>query len=85
MNAHIPRPSGQSRGDNALLECEEAVDVAVRDLVDQVISAGWPPWLAFAAIKSVAQHQAIAYQHDPDPADDPEEGQKPLPFPLAPF
>jgi hypothetical protein len=46
MNAHIPKPKIGMRGEDALLECKYAVDVAVRDLVNKIISAGWQTELA---------------------------------------
>lgn len=67
------------------LECEQAIDAAVGDLVDQVITAGWPPATVFDAIKRVADRQAMAYRKDPDPAEDPVEGRAPTGFSLVPF
>jgi hypothetical protein len=83
MNDNIPRPDGQMEGEDALRELEGAVDTAVRGLVNTVISAGWPPALAYAAIKSATLHQAVAFQEHP--AEYPREGRKPSSFPLAPF
>jgi len=54
------------------IDCEIAIDMATRDLVDAVIQAGWPPKIAYSALKNVARNQALAYQDDPDSADDPE-------------
>lgn len=53
------------------LSCEEALDIALRDIVDIAIEAGWAPWIVFKAIQSVAINQALAYEEDPDPASDP--------------
>lgn len=50
------------------LDCQEAIDLAVRDLVDTVIQAGWEPLTVYAALKSVAIYQRLAYLEDPDPA-----------------
>jgi len=70
MNARIPPPQRPVSGQDVLLECEHAIDAAVRELVDQIITAGWPPKAAYDAIKRVADRQATAYQEDPDPAGD---------------
>ena len=85
MNARIPPPQRPVSGQDVLLECEHAIDAAVRELVDQIITAGWPPKAAYDAIKRVADRQATAYQEDPDPADDSAGGRPPIGFPLAPF
>lgn len=53
------------------LECEEAVDIALRDLVDAAVTSGWKAEEVFEAIESVLASQRIAYAEDPDPADDP--------------
>lgn len=52
------------------LDCEEALDLAVRALVDEAIVAGWKPEVVYAALASVADNQRLAYDEDPDPADD---------------
>lgn len=83
MNDRIPRPDGRMEGEDTLRDLEGAVDIAVRDLVDKVIGAGWPPALAYETIKSATLHQALAFHEDP--AEYPRAGRKPSPFPLAPF
>lgn len=85
MNVSISPPQRPTTDLDVSLECEHAIDAAVRDLVDQPITAGWPPEAAFAAIKRVAHRQAVAYGEDPDPADDPAEARPPTSFSLAPF
>lgn len=50
--------------------CEEALDPAVRALVDEAIQAGWRPETVYEALGSVADNQRLAYDEDPDPADD---------------
>ncbi len=85
MNARIPPPQRPVSGQDVLVECEHAIDAAVRELVDQIITAGWPPKAAYDAIKRVADRQATAYQEDPDPAGDSAGGRPPISFPLAPF
>lgn len=52
------------------LECEEAIDIAARELVDQAVQAGWSPRAVYVALQSVASNQAMAYEADPEPADD---------------
>ena len=85
MNVRISPPQRLATDPDVTLECEHAIDAAVRELIDQVITAGWPPEAAFEAIKRVADHQAAAYQQDPDPADDPAEARPRTGFSLAPF
>lgn len=50
------------------LTCQEALDLAVRDLVDRAIVAGWEPRRIFPALQEVVRNQALAYEADPDPA-----------------
>jgi len=57
---------------DAQIDCELAIDVPVRELVDAIIQAGWARDVAYAALKSVIENQALAYMEDPDPAADPE-------------
>lgn len=72
MTLSIPSPRKPMSDVDAQIDCELAIDVPVRDLVDAIIQAGWAPDVAFAALKSVAENQAQAYMEDPDPAADPE-------------
>lgn len=53
------------------LECQEALDLPARDLVDRAIQAGWSPRAVYRALEEVARNQALAYEEDPDPQDDP--------------
>jgi len=53
------------------LSCEEALDLPLRDLVDQAVQAGWKPRVIFKALQEVAKNQGLAYEEDPDPEDDP--------------
>ena len=71
MTLSIPSPRKPMSDEDAQIDCELAIDVPVRDLVDAIIQAGWSPEVAYAALKSVAHNQALAYMEDPDPADDP--------------
>jgi hypothetical protein len=54
-----------------VLECEFALEGAMRQLVDDAVIAGWAPREVFAALRSLVGHQRDAYGEDPDPADDP--------------
>jgi len=85
MDARIPPPQQPTTGIDVALECAQAIDGAVRELVDHAIGAGWPPEAAFEAVKRAADRQAMAYNEDPDPADDPTEVRPPTGFSLAPF
>lgn len=85
MNVRIAPPQRPTAGPDVALECEHAIEAAMGELVDRVITAGWPPEAAFAAVKRVAERQAHAYQEDPDPAEDPAAARPPTGFSLAPF
>jgi hypothetical protein len=52
------------------LECQEAIDIAARNLVDLAVQAGWSPRAVYKSLEEVARNQAMAYEEDPDPADD---------------
>lgn len=75
MFAPIQSPRKPMSDADAQIDCECAVDIPARQLVDDVIRAGWAPRVAYAALKSVIDNQALAYAEDPDPADDPAAGQ----------
>jgi hypothetical protein len=85
MNGRIPPPPQPNADPDVTLECERAIDDAVRALVDKSVAAGWSPEAAFTAIKRVTKRQALAYQEDPDPADVPVEARARIGFSLAPF
>jgi hypothetical protein len=70
MEYTISKPKRQG-GDDEQIDCESAIDIAVRDLVDAAISVGWRPTIVYEALQSVARNQAFAYAEDPDPTDDP--------------
>lgn len=72
MTLFNPSPLQPMSNPDAQIDCEQAIDVPVRELVDAIIQAGWAPKIAYAALKSVAENQALAYMEDPDPAADPE-------------
>ncbi|WP_439604157.1 hypothetical protein [Shinella sp.] len=67
----INPPKKPPQHGDRLLECEFALDMPLRQLVDDAISAGWEPKEIFAALRSLVEHQRNAYGEDPDPADDP--------------
>lgn len=71
MTLSIPSPRQHINDDDIQIECEQALVDGVHDLVDGAISAGWPPDVVFAALKSVVANREIAYAEDPDPAPDP--------------
>ncbi|KQV37668.1 MULTISPECIES: hypothetical protein [unclassified Rhizobium] len=85
MHVRISPPQQPINDPDVTLECEHAIDGAVRELVDQAVTAGWSPEVTFAAIKRVTDRQARAYQEDPDPADDAVEARPRTGFSLAPF
>lgn len=53
------------------LECEEAMDAALRDVLDAGNAAGWSTPEMLSAIERVVPFIRVAYEADPDPADDP--------------
>lgn len=85
MNVRIAAPQRPTDEPDAARDCEHAIDAAMRELVDRVITAGWPPETAFEAIKRIADRHAVAYREDPDPADDRAEVRPPTGFSLVPF
>lgn len=85
MNGRIPPPQQPNADPDFTLECERAIDDGVSELVDKTVTAGWPPKAAFTAIKRVTERQALAYQENPDPADDPVQARARIGFSLAPF
>lgn len=52
------------------IDCEEAMDYAITDLLDRASVAGWPIPEALAAIERVIPNQRRAYEADPDPTDE---------------
>lgn len=85
MNVRIAPPQRPTDEPDVVQECDHAIEAAMHELVDRVITAGWPPEAAFEAIKRIADRHAIAYWEDPDRADDPAAVRKPTGFSLAPF
>lgn len=71
MNTLITSPRKPMSDVDAQIDCERAIELPVRELVDAIIQAGWSPEVAYAALRDVVANQALAYAEDPDPADDP--------------
>ena len=67
---NIPSPRSTIDHPNYNLDCQEAIDLPVRDLVDQAVQKGWNTREVLKALKEVADAQAIAYEEDPDPEDE---------------
>ncbi|MUO72884.1 hypothetical protein [Agrobacterium vitis] len=67
----VTTPNFASEHPDYALSCEEALDLPLRDLVDQAVQAGWKPRVIFRALQEVAKNQGLAYDEDPDPEDDP--------------
>lgn len=70
MAQRIPSPRKPLGDADMQIDCEFVIEEPVRTLIDEIIQAGWPPAVAFAAIKNIAEQQELAYREDPDPADD---------------
>lgn len=85
MYAPIPSPRKPMSDVDTQIDCESIIDVPVRQLIDDIIRAGWAPEIAYAAIRDVVENQRLAYTADRDPVDDPAEGRKPIAFPLVLF
>lgn len=58
----LENPHGRNR------ECEEALDMPLRVLVDEAMIAGWHPHDIYNALASLLENQRRAYEQDPDPA-----------------
>lgn len=71
MYAPIPSPRKLMSDADAQIDCEAAIDVEVRQLIDDIVRAGWAPEIAYAAMRDVVANQMLSYARDPDPAADP--------------
>ena len=67
----IIRPRQPGNYPDRSIDCEEAMDIAIAELVDAASNAGWTIPEALDAIARVIPNQRNAYAMDPDPADDP--------------
>ncbi|WP_173995721.1 hypothetical protein [Agrobacterium tumefaciens] len=66
----ISTPKRSADDEDYAIELEEALDLPLRDLIDNAVQAGWSPRAVYKAVQSVALNQGLAYEEDPDPADD---------------
>ncbi|KQS67563.1 hypothetical protein ASG39_22830 [Rhizobium sp. Leaf371] len=48
------------------LECEEALDLHVQELIEDAVRAAWDTRTIFKALAKLAAAEAIAYEEDPD-------------------
>lgn len=69
----IVPPRDEIELEQRALECEQALDLALRDVVDRAQVLGWKTPEVLDAIERIAQKQRTAYAEDSDPADDPPE------------
>ena len=53
------------------MDCQEAVDLPLRELVDSMVVLGWRTPEVCDALEEVIKNQSLAYDADPDPAEDP--------------
>jgi hypothetical protein len=53
------------------MDCQEAVDMPLRELVDSMVVLGWKAPEVFDALEEVIKNERRAYDADPDPAEDP--------------
>lgn len=66
----ILKPSRTAPDEDYQLECKEALDLPLADLIDQAVTIGWDPRQVYKAVEELARMQAIAYEEDPDPVAD---------------
>lgn len=52
------------------IDCKNALELHVMDLIDRAAQAGWKPREVMEALAEVVANQQEAYEEDPDPADD---------------
>lgn len=50
--------------------CQQALQPFVIDLIEQATQTGWDPRSTLRALAEIVGSEAVAYEHDPDPADD---------------
>lgn len=67
----IKRPLQPGNYPDRDVDCQEAMDIAIVELVDAASRARWTIPEALNAIARVIPHQRKAYYIDPDPSDDP--------------
>mgnify|MGYP000955649589 CR=1 FL=1 len=66
----IIRPNHEGMYPDRNVDCQKAMDVALRELLDLATNAGWSIPETLDAIERVIPHLRKAYEADPDPADD---------------
>ena len=67
MKSPLNRPDYPDRA----IDCQEAVDLPLRELVNSMVVLGWRTPEVFDALEEVIKNQRRAYDADPDPAEDP--------------
>jgi hypothetical protein len=64
----VAAPQHEADHEDYGLECQEALDLPLAELIDKVRAAGWEPRQVYRAVGELARVQALAYEEDPDPA-----------------
>ena len=67
MNSALNRSDYPDRA----IDCQEAVDLPLRELFNSMVVLGWKAPEVFYALEEVIKNQRRAYDTDPDPAEDP--------------
>lgn len=67
----IKRPLQPGNYPDRSSDCDEAMDIAITELVDTAGRAGWTVTETLDAVARIIPNQRKAYAMDPDPADDP--------------
>lgn len=71
MNASSPKHP-KTHPDYAI-NCEEALDLPLQDLIDRAVQAGWDTRIVMVALQSVAFNRANRLRGRPDPEDEESE------------
>ena len=66
----VIRPRQEGNYPDRATDCEEAMDAALRDIIDAGNNAGWSTPEMLKAVKRVLPNIRTARERDPDPADD---------------
>jgi hypothetical protein len=66
---NVPSPEHPKTHPEYASNCEEALDLPLKDLIDRAAQAGWNTRTVIVALQSLAWNRAIAYEEDPDPED----------------
>jgi hypothetical protein len=70
---NVPSPKHPKTHPDYAINCEEALDLPLQDLIDRAVQTGWDTRTVMVALQSVAFNRALAYEEDPDPEDDESE------------